>query len=101
MRMRGLVLILVAVMALSAQSSVGMARSPQAEGAVQHRTIVPVFLFSLGAQAPVGQFNEPRGIAIGSDGRIYVADTFNNRIQQFTTDGVFIRTWGSQGTGEG
>ncbi|MGA2977025.1 MAG: NHL repeat-containing protein [Spirochaetia bacterium] len=28
-----------------------------------------------------GQFSSPQGIAIGPDGKIYVADTYNNRVQ--------------------
>lgn len=44
--------------------------------------------------AAVGNFNEPWGIAIGPDDTIYVADTWNHRIQQFTPDGEFITTWG-------
>jgi hypothetical protein len=28
-----------------------------------------------------GQFSDPQGLAIGPDGTIYVADTFNNRVQ--------------------
>jgi len=45
--------------------------------------------------APGGTFNEPWGIAIGKDGSVYVADTWNHRIQEFTPDGQFIRMWGS------
>lgn len=30
-----------------------------------------------------GQFNNPQGIAAGSDGSIYVSDTDNNRIRKF------------------
>lgn len=37
----------------------------------------------------------PGGIAIGSDGNIYVADTWNHRIQAFTPDGEYLRAWGS------
>lgn len=32
---------------------------------------------------------------------VYVVDSLNNRIQQFTLDGEFIREWGSQGEGPG
>jgi DNA-binding beta-propeller fold protein YncE len=45
--------------------------------------------------APGGTFNEPWGIAIGKDGSVYVADTWNYRIQEFTPDGNFLRMWGT------
>jgi len=44
--------------------------------------------------APGGTFNESWGIAIAPDGSIYVADTWNYRIQKFTADGTFITMWG-------
>jgi len=44
--------------------------------------------------APEGTFNEPWGIAVGPDGSVFVADTWNHRIQKFTPDGQFIKTWG-------
>jgi predicted membrane-bound mannosyltransferase/sugar lactone lactonase YvrE len=45
-------------------------------------------------EAPGGTFYEPWGIAIGLDGSVYVADTWNHRIQKFTTDGKFVNMWG-------
>jgi DNA-binding beta-propeller fold protein YncE len=41
-----------------------------------------------------GEFQSPRGIAIGPDGSIYIADAGNHRIQKFTADGEFLDTWG-------
>lgn len=41
-----------------------------------------------------GQFNEPWGIAVDGEGNIYVADTWNHRIQKFDRDGQFITMWG-------
>lgn len=46
-------------------------------------------------------FSEPSDIAIAQDGSVYIADTFNHRIQQFSADGVFIRIWGHNGSGNG
>ena len=42
-----------------------------------------------------GQFNRPRGIAVGPDGEVYVVDSDNARIQVFSSDGAFLRQWGS------
>lgn len=51
-------------------------------------------------EAPGGTFNEPWGIAIGPDGSVYVADTWNYRIQKFSADGKFITMWGHVGQGD-
>jgi DNA-binding beta-propeller fold protein YncE len=45
--------------------------------------------------APNGQFKEPWDVAVGEDGSVYVADTWNHRIQKFTAEGEFISAWGS------
>jgi uncharacterized protein (TIGR03663 family) len=44
-----------------------------------------------------GQFLEAWGIAVSGDGRIYVADTWNHRLQVFDADGAFLAKWGSYG----
>jgi uncharacterized protein (TIGR03663 family) len=44
-----------------------------------------------------GQFQEPWGIAVAGDGRVYVADTWNHRIQAFDSDGTFLARWGTYG----
>src|SRR5439155_9604788 len=41
-----------------------------------------------------GQFNEPWGIAVDAKGNIYVADTWNHRIQKFDPQGQFLKQWG-------
>ncbi len=47
------------------------------------------------AGAESGQFNLPRAVTTDGEGRIYVADSGNNRIQVFNPDGSFLRQWGS------
>jgi len=44
-----------------------------------------------------GNFNQPWGVAVGPDGNVYVADTWNHRVQVFTPEGEFIRAWGQLG----
>jgi Predicted membrane-bound mannosyltransferase len=53
-----------------------------------------------GGNAPGGTFKEPWGIAVAPDGSVYVADTWNYRIQKFTADGKFVSMWGTPGQGE-
>lgn len=40
-----------------------------------------------------GQFHVPHGIAVDSDGTVYVADRENSRLQVFTPEGQFLREW--------
>jgi uncharacterized protein (TIGR03663 family) len=44
-----------------------------------------------------GQFQEPWGITVADDGRVYVADTWNHRIQVFDGEGTFLTKWGMYG----
>ena len=48
-----------------------------------------------------GDFVKPFGIAADGLGNIYVADTYNNRIQVFDNAGTFMKAWGQKGTGSG
>jgi len=56
--------------------------------------------YNLNVMAPAGTFNEPWGLGIGPDGSVYVADTWNNRIQKFTAEGEFLTMWGEFGAAE-
>jgi DNA-binding beta-propeller fold protein YncE len=44
---------------------------------------------------------QPRGIAVGSGGEVYVADQDNHRIAVFDRIGNYLREWGSYGTAAG
>ncbi|MCB0077635.1 MAG: TIGR03663 family protein [Anaerolineales bacterium] len=43
------------------------------------------------------QFSDPWGIAAAPDGTLFVADTWNHRIQHLTQDGELIKMWGGFG----
>lgn len=44
-------------------------------------------------------FRNPQGVAVDSSGNLYVADTYNHRIQKFNSAGTFITAWGGYGSG--
>ena len=61
----------------------------------------PYYLYTIGGwQSPVGWFNAPYGVAVAPDGRVYVADALNHRIQVFSAAGTFVDTWGRMGSGQ-
>ncbi len=43
-----------------------------------------------------GTFNEPWGVGVGPDGAVYIADTWNHRIQKFDANGQFLSMWGHE-----
>ena len=74
---------------------------------IEHLSETGLFLGAWGEKAdvsqgsaPGGTFNEPWGVAVGPDGSVYVADTWNYRIQKFKADGTFVTMWGTAGQGE-
>jgi len=48
-----------------------------------------------------GDFAKPSGVAVDSDGNLYVCDTLNNRVEIFDADGKFISAFGKSGDGPG
>ena len=48
-----------------------------------------------------GEFNLPKDVAIGPDGRVYVVDSSNFRVQVFEADGTYVHTFGSIGVRPG
>ncbi len=41
-----------------------------------------------------GQFFSPYGVAVDSAGNVFIADRSNDRIQKFTSNGVYLTGWG-------
>jgi len=48
-----------------------------------------------------GEFNRPEGLDFDAAGRLYVADSCNHRIQVFTHEGKWLRSYGRPGHGIG
>ncbi len=48
-----------------------------------------------------GNFGMPTNAAVDKDGNLYVADTWNDRVEVFDADGEFIRAFGKNGDGPG
>ncbi|MFC2014637.1 putative Ig domain-containing protein [Chloroflexota bacterium] len=60
------------------------------------------FLFEWGSHGVLpGEVDRVRGISMDESGDVYVADTYNHRIQKFSGAGEFINLWGSNGLGDG
>ena len=49
----------------------------------------------------IGEFYQPIGVATDAVGHVFVADSGNDRIQEFTWDGDYVGGWGSTGNGDG
>jgi DNA-binding beta-propeller fold protein YncE len=55
-------------------------------------------LMDIGKRGPgPGELNLPRDLAVGKDGRLYVVDSGNFRVQVFDTDGKYIKSFGKVG----
>jgi DNA-binding beta-propeller fold protein YncE len=72
------------------------APAPRGDGGGRGRGGLP------GAGAQSDLFNRPTDVAWDAAGNIFVADGIGNaRVAEFNSKGVFIRSWGSKGTGPG
>jgi DNA-binding beta-propeller fold protein YncE len=46
-----------------------------------------------------GTFNEPWGVAVDAQGNVFVADTWNHRVQKLDANGKFLSEWSTTGPG--
>lgn len=70
--------------------------APQASGEA------PIFSFAFGSSGSAnGQLNTPADLAVDAQGRIWVVDKSNNRVQKFDAEGNFLSKFGSYGTANG
>jgi len=73
----------------------------QYAGAIPVTTIEQVPQVAEGEEVKVqgapGQLSQPRGVALDSQGNVYVADFGNDRIQKFDRDFTFLKEWGTHG----
>jgi uncharacterized protein (TIGR03663 family) len=75
---------------------------------VQHLSPEGEFLGQIGefsnaaqGEGAPGTFNEPWGVAVAGDGSVFVADTWNHRIQRFSPEGQLLLAFGVFGAGPG
>jgi sugar lactone lactonase YvrE len=50
---------------------------------------------------PGSHYCDPFGVAVNSDGSVYVTDLWNGRVQHLNPEGSLLGVWGSRGTGPG
>lgn len=67
------------------------------KGGAEQAGIVPLLQIYGPGAGTTPKFNKPMGAAFGPDGRIYVADTQNNRIAVFSKGGRFLFEFGGFG----
>ena len=51
----------------------------------------------MAAPAQHALISQPQGIAVAADGRLFVADEFNNRIRVISADGATVSTYAGDG----
>src|SRR5436190_882355 len=62
----------------------------------------PIFLLKWGSHGSgPGQFQFPSGIGIGPNRDVYVTDSGLNRLNRFTSTGLFVQSVGATGSGDG
>jgi DNA-binding beta-propeller fold protein YncE len=70
-----------------------------------HRVVIyspaGVWLRTFEVEQPADAWGSSMALAVDGDGRIYVSDAWNHRVQVFSNDGTVLATWGGPGGGDG
>ena len=91
-------LVLAGVLVGSAVFSPALASPPPFPDEMKYPNVVPPKKqFGRYGSNP-GEMNEPLGVAVSAD-EIFIADTYNNRINVYNSDGNYLRSWGKLGSG--
>jgi uncharacterized protein (TIGR03663 family) len=72
----------------------GEAAGPRTQAAPEPVTDAEGRLYAGAPGASRGQLQQPAGLAVDGDGNVYVADSFNSRVQKFDRDGRFVAVLG-------
>lgn len=68
--------------------------------AAREQEVAPLAVWGAPGVGP-GRLGEPKALAVGSDGSVYVAEGRNSRISVFDREGRFLRQWGEPGEAPG
>ena len=75
-------------------------RSPKGSGGESHAA--PVFAFQFGSEGiEEGKFRKPMSEAFDGSGNLWVVDSGNDRVQEFSTSGALLKKFGTEGVGAG
>ena len=87
--------------AVDGDGNVWVGDMPQFRAQKFSPTGVPLLAVPTPAQPPpLGLVNGPRGVAVDALGKVFVTDTYNQRILKLTANGEFVHQWGSRGRDE-
>lgn len=72
------------------------------EPLMETRPVVPVYESTFGSTGSGnGQLKRPLGMALDASGNLWVADSQNNRIQEFNSEGKYVAQFGESGSKDG
>ena len=95
MRMQMRAALLAALVGVAGAAGLTAVRPAQAQTGDPSSSVI------VGPGTADGQLNQPAGVAVDAAGNVYVADTYNHRVQKFDRDGAPLDVWGGRGVDPG